>query len=82
MPIQAPIKISPQEAREDRETVTPAHSPTDPPLSPIPVREKSGRRIHGRVASRDLRIGLNLLGENGRLLLAEYIKTKTLQPAC
>jgi hypothetical protein len=29
-----------------------------------------------RVASIDLRIGLNLLGENGRMLLAEYIKTK------
>lgn len=35
-----------------------------------------------RVASIDLRIGLNLLGENGRMLLAEYIKTKTSQSAC
>ncbi len=30
-----------------------------------------------RVASIDLRIGLNLLGENGRMLLTEYIKTKS-----
>jgi hypothetical protein len=35
-----------------------------------------------RVASIDLRIGLNLLGEKGRMLLEEYIKTKTSQPAC
>jgi hypothetical protein len=30
-----------------------------------------------RVASIDLRIGLNLLGENGRMLLAQYLKTKS-----
>jgi hypothetical protein len=35
-----------------------------------------------RVASIDLRIGLNLLGEKGRMLLAEYIQTKTSHPAC
>ncbi len=35
-----------------------------------------------RVVSIDLRIGLNLLGEKGRMLLAEYIQTKTSQPAC
>ena len=35
-----------------------------------------------RVATIDLRIGLNLLGEKGRILLEEYIKTKTSQPAC
>ena len=30
-----------------------------------------------RVAATDVRIGLNLLGENGRMLLREYAKTST-----
>jgi hypothetical protein len=39
-------------------------------------REKREKSIQGRVASIDLRIGLNLLGERGRKLLAEYITIK------
>jgi len=39
-------------------------------------QEKREKSIQGRVASIDLRIGLNLLGEQGRKLLAEYITIK------
>jgi hypothetical protein len=43
------------------------------------AREKREKNTQGRVASIDLRIGLNLLGEDGRMLLAQYIKTKSQQ---
>jgi hypothetical protein len=45
----------------------------------MPTKPK--KSIEGRAASRDLRIGLNLLGENGRTLLREYVKIKILQAA-
>src|SRR5713101_6828453 len=44
-------------------------------LSPQPRRHEA--IFKKRVASIDLRIRLHLLGENGRKLLAEYIKTKS-----
>lgn len=51
--------------------------------TPVLPRQRQYEAIFKkRVASIDLRIGLNLLGENGRMLLAEYIKTKAAQPAC
>jgi len=53
---------------------------SETPLSPCQHQHKV--IFKKRVASIDLRIGLNLLGENGRMLLAEYIKTKTSHPAC
>ena len=48
----------------------------------LPRQHHHEAMFKNRVASIDLRIGLNLLGENGRLLLIEYIKTKASQPAC
>lgn len=48
----------------------------------LPRQHQHDVLIKERVATIDLRIGLNLLGEKGRILLEEYIKTKTSQPAC
>ncbi len=50
--------------------------------SGLPRQHQLEVMFKNRVVSIDLRIGLNLLGENGRMLLAEYIKTKASQPAC
>ena len=51
---------------------------SETPLSPC--QQQQNVIFKKRVASIDLRIGLNLLGENGRMLLAEYIKTKNFTP--
>ena len=54
---------------------------TPPSVLPSSVTISAKRRRENmftrRVASTDIRIGLNLLGENGRLLLREYSKTST-----
>jgi hypothetical protein len=42
----------------------------------IPVQKDHARLSTGRIAAIDLRIGLKMLGEQGRKLLAEYIVTK------
>jgi hypothetical protein len=63
----------PRTVLETASTTTP-NVLTQQPLSP----QQRHREVifTKRVASCDLRIGLNLLGENGRMLLAEYIKSK------
>jgi hypothetical protein len=40
-------------------------------------QESRKTNTQGRVVESDLRVGLNLLGEHGRMLLAQYIKTKS-----
>ena len=53
-------------------TNTPSH------VLSIPVHPHHTRLSRRRVAASDRRIGLHLLGEYGRMILAEYIKTKDL----
>ena len=63
-------------------TVLPETStPTTPRvLFPIvPVLQHRERIPKGRVAAIDLRIGLSMLGQEGRKLLAEYITIKLQQ---
>jgi len=43
----------------------------------VSVKRRRENIFSKRIASTDLRIGLNLLGENGRILLREYSKTST-----
>jgi hypothetical protein len=40
-------------------------------------QEKRAKSTQGRVGSIDLRIGINLLGEQGLVLLMQYIKAKS-----
>ncbi len=40
-------------------------------------QESRKTNTQARVVESDLRVGLNLLGEHGRMLLAQYIKTKS-----
>jgi len=47
--------------------------PSDVPEVPRVLETASTKRV----AATDVRIGLNLLGENGRMLLREYAKTST-----
>ena len=54
--------------------------PSSTTLSPIvPVQQHRERIPKGRVAAIDLRIGLSMLGQEGRKLLAEYITIKLQQ---
>jgi hypothetical protein len=39
-------------------------------------KEKPKENIQKKVSCVDVRIGLNLLGEHGRILLSQYIKAK------
>jgi len=43
----------------------------------VSVTRRGETMFTKRVAATDVRIGLNLLGENGRMLLREYAKTST-----
>jgi hypothetical protein len=45
----------------------------------VPVQQHRERIPKGRVAAIDLRIGLRMLGQEGRKLLAEYITIKLQQ---
>jgi hypothetical protein len=45
----------------------------------VPVQQHRERIPKGRVAAIDLRIGLSMLGQEGRKLLAEYITIKLQQ---
>jgi hypothetical protein len=47
----------------------------------VPVQQHRERIPKGRVAAIDLRIGLSMLGQEGRKLLAEYITIKLQQAA-
>ena len=54
--------------------------PGNPTPSPIvPVQHHRVHLSKGRVAAIDLRIGLNMLGQEGRKLLAEYVAQKLQQ---
>jgi len=64
--------------------VLPETSTDTPPsvltrLTTVSLQRRRESIFKGRVASIDLRIGLNLLGQEGRKLLAEYISTKRQQ---
>jgi len=54
----------------------PSSTPTQPSVPIVPVQQHRERQSKGRVAAIDLRIGLNMLGIEGRKLLAEYITIK------
>jgi len=62
-------------------TVLPETSTDSPPSvltssTTVSLQRRRESILKGRVASIDLRIGLNLLGQEGRKLLAEYISAK------
>jgi hypothetical protein len=62
-------------------TVLPETSTDTPPgvltsSTTVSLQRRRESILKGRVASIDLRIGLNLLGQEGRKLLAEYISAK------
>jgi hypothetical protein len=50
---------------------------TYPTTITLQSKPKQKKTIDGRIPSIDLRIGLNLLGEEGRLHLLRYIKVKS-----
>ena len=64
-----------------RTVLSETSTPTTPRvLFPIvPVQQHRERIPKGRVAAIDLRIGLSMLGQEGRKLLAEYITIKLQQ---
>jgi hypothetical protein len=66
---------------EPRHVLPETSTPTTPSvLFPIvPVQQHRKHIPKGRVSAIDLRIGLSMLGQEGRKLLAEYIAIKLQQ---